>query len=439
MLVGPILAILLGFILWWVLSLAGELRKDSPLPKMIMGGYLLRIGLQFFIREIPFFSHGAGGDSYLYEEFGRLMAKLWRAGGIHYITVDDGFNIGATSLPQNLFALIIYLNDGEKTRLGCTAVVAFAAALTALNIYSLALEFGAERKNALLMAGIIYFEPAFLFYTCDLYKDGLVLCIAFGALGSALRLSRRPSILHALVGAVSLYALWYVRFYLIFVTIAPLLVGIAGLGSKKLTRPVIAALALATAAFALASFTDILQLGIEKASDTFAQATSERSIRGNNKGEQGSGVVFDDGGSATGLLPLKLAYTIFSPFPWAGGSLGFQFGKIDGFIFYFIIYRAIRALRTADRRLVVMLFTFIVPSTLMYAMTMANVGLIVRQRLIIVASLSILAALYTPKKVEKAAELEGPKQERLKAGRRRPATAAAARIRALRDQRAKSS
>src|SRR4051812_47071403 len=117
MFLGPILAIILGAIIWWVLSLSGQLKENSPLPKVIMGGYVTRLVIQFFVRDVQFFSHGIGGDSFLYEEYGRLMALLWRTSGIHYITVDDGFNIGATSLPQNLFAFVIYLNDGEKTRL----------------------------------------------------------------------------------------------------------------------------------------------------------------------------------------------------------------------------------------------------------------------------------------------------------------------------------
>lgn len=422
MIIGVILTVLCAGILWTILALSGETRERTPLPGIIMGGYALRLFIQFFIRDVQFFSHAIGGDSFAYEEYGAVMARMWRTVGVHYITSDDGLNIGATSLPQNLFAFIIYLNDGDKTRLGCTAVVALAAGLTALNIFLLSVQFGAERKNALIMSSIIYFQPAFLFYTSDLYKDGLVLCIALGALGSALRLSFRISLVHAVIGAISLFLLWYVRFYLIFVTVAPLLVGIAGLGSKKLTRPFFAALILGTIAIALASFTDILQLATERAAATFDQATSARSIMGNAKNETGSGVIFDDGGSPYGALPAKLAYTLFSPFPWAGGSLGFQFGKVDGFLWYFIMYRAARAIRQADRRLVLLLATFVLPCTVMYAMTMANVGLIVRQRLIIVAATAIVASLYSPKKVERAA----PVKPRSRLARGRAAAKAAA-------------
>jgi hypothetical protein len=225
-----------------------------------------------------------------------------------------------------------------------------------------------------------------------MYKDGLVLCFTMGALGSALRLSWRLSLVHAVIGAACIWALWYVRFYLIFVTVAPLVVGIVGIGTKNVTRPVIAALLLLATLIALVSSTDILQLASERANQTFLHGTSSQVLSANASG--GSGVTFDDGGSPYGALPAKLAYTLFSPFLWASGSLGFHIGKIDALLWYFILYRAIRAARTADRRLVLMLMTFLLPCTLMYAMSMSNVGLIVRQRLVIVAAAAILASLY---------------------------------------------
>jgi hypothetical protein len=106
--------------------------------------------------------------------------------------------------------------------------------------------------------------------------------------------------------------------------------------------------------------------------------------------------VFDDGGSPFGALGPKIAYTLFAPFPWSAGSIGFQLGKLDSVIWYFFIYRAIRAMRQINLQLVLMLLTFLIPSTLSYAMSMSNVGLIVRQRLVIVVATAFLAMLWMP-------------------------------------------
>lgn len=403
MIVGTLLAVILGMVLYAILVRTGLVRQGSPFVKVVMGGYLLRLFIQFFIREVRLFSHDIGGDCLAYENYGRWIAALWKQTGIFFVYANDLMPFGATSLPPNLFGFIFYLNGGEVTRLGGVAIVAFAAALTAINMYCLAVEFGAERRNALLLATIFYFEPAFLFYTCDLYKDGLVLCFTIGALGSALRVGYRFSVLHAVIGAVCLWALWYVRFYLLFVTAAPLVVGLVGFGSKSAARPLLAALAIACGAFALAGFTDILQMATERASQTFNNATSERVMNGLTTG--GSAVDFDDGGNPLGALHLKLLYTVFSPFPWSAGSLGFQVGKLDVFLWYFVVYRAYHAAKVVDRRLLLMLATFIVPCTVMYAMSMANIGLIMRQRLVIVAATMVLAALYKPPVKRKAVQV----------------------------------
>jgi len=219
-----------------------------------------------------------------------------------------------------------------------------------------------------------------------------------GALGSALRLTFKFSVIHAIIGSICVLALWHVRFYLVFVTLAPLGVGLVGVGSRSLARPVIAALLLSALMIGLVAFTDVLQLTAERANETFMVGTSEAVMQSNASG--GSGVEFDDGGSPFGALGLKLAYTLFSPFFWKGGSVGFHIGKLDAFIWYYLIYRSLRAVRVADRRLLLALVVFLVPCTLMYAMSMANVGLIVRQRLVIVAATAVLAAIYHPRRVE---------------------------------------
>lgn len=398
---GIVLTIALAVALVAILRAGGELTAKRPFGAILLAGYGLRPALEHIVRTAEFFSHGAGfagsignSDADGYEIHAHTIAVMWQHVGIHFVTTDEFPELGPTVLPPNIFALVIYINDGVTT-LGCMAVVAFAAALTVLNIYKLALQFGATERSALLMASLLYFDPAFLHYTSDTFKDGLVACFTIGALGSAIRLSYKASVLHAIIGLVCISALWYVRFYLVFVTVAPLVVGVVGLGSRSAKRPFIAALAIACALVALVAFTDMLQIASERASETFERATSSGVLQANAIG--GSGVEFDDGGSPFRALPQKLAYALFAPFLWASGSLGFQVAKLDSIIWYFIMYRAARAAPRIDQRLLILLLTFIVPCVLMYAMAMANVGLVVRQRLVIVAATVILAALYQRK------------------------------------------
>jgi hypothetical protein len=392
---GPVLAIFLLLILVGVVRAAGELRDGQWFGPIVIVGFVLRLIIQTFIRDVQLFSHELGGDSFLYEAWGQLIAVIWRHNGIHFVTSDELPELGPTTLPSNIFALVIYLNDGP-TRLGCTALVALAAALTVLNVYKLALQFGALPRQAMLVGTLLYFDPALLHYSSDMYKDALVVCFVFGALASSIRLTFRFSLLHALIGIACVYALWFVRFYLVFVTVAPLLVGVLGIGSRSLVRPFVASLLMVVAALALSGYTDLLQLASERASFTFQVGTSTE-VKEANLSTGGSGVAFDDGGSPYGALLPKLAYTLFSPFLWASGSIGFHIGKIDALIWYYLMYKAARAAPNIDRRLLIAILTFVVPCTIMYAMSMSNVGLIVRQRLVIVVAVAVVAALARPR------------------------------------------
>ncbi len=392
---GIFLTIALGVVLYATVSSVATVdpRQKNIAVGILMAGYALRIVLQTFIRDIPFFSHGIGGDNMYYEEWATTVQLIWEHSGVEYIGQEQFPEIGETSLPANLFGLVFFINGGP-TRVGCTAVVALAACLTCFNLYRLALEYGADEAFAARVLVLLLFGPAFLMYTSEMYKDGLVAFFVVGAVGSAFRLSRKFSVLHVVIGIMSLIPLWYVRFYLVFVTIGPLLVGISGLNTKSPTRPLMAALLLIAGGIFLASYTHAFDQASERFTSTLELGTSRAVLEANSR--HGSGVAFDDGGNPYSALPLKLAYTIFAPFFWQSGSVGFQIGKIDAFIWYYLIFRAVKAGRhlfRTDKVRLLMFLVFIVPTTVMYALGIANIGLTVRQRLPIVLFTGTLAAL----------------------------------------------
>jgi len=297
--VGPLLALALGLLLYFVVR-AGERGRGNEMLTIIMVGYLARLILQTFIRDVKLFSHEAGGDCQGYEGIAIEIARYWRITGFTFMTEDDLPVLGPAALPPNLFAGIIYLNDGEATRLGCTALIALVSGLTCYNLYHLAIELGADPGRARWTLAIFYLGPTYLHYTSDMFKDGLVAFFTVCALASSIRLMHRVSVQHFVIGALSLWALWYVRYYLIFVTTAPLVVGLLGGRSKSLVRPVFGSLILVIAGLVVLGFTHAAQEVSETASTTFVRGTDAMFRNANAEG--GSGVTFDDGGSAYGAL-----------------------------------------------------------------------------------------------------------------------------------------
>jgi hypothetical protein len=385
-----------------VVTLAAALymmaRKVSPagtnvLVVLVMAGYVTRLLLSLFLREVPLFSHGVGGDSSIYETEAQIIAKMWSFGHIHYVTVDEFPELGRTTFPPNLFALIAYLNEGDS-RLGATATVAFVACLSCLNIASLALESGASRRAAITVLATLLFLPSFLFYTSDMYKDGIVQFCVVGVGAAALRLSRRFSLNQLLVALLCLAVLAGTRFYLVYATIVPLGLGALGLRSQSPLRTFMSIVALTLGVVVFIGLTSRVDTVLDDARTAYELGTS-RGVR--DAGAQGgSGVELQ--GSPLAVFPLALAYTLFAPFFWQSGSLGFQLGKIDGVVWYviavFAAKGAVRLSRTNRSELLVLL-SFIVPTTFAYAASFSNIGLTVRERLGVVMMCALLAAMGT--------------------------------------------
>jgi hypothetical protein len=356
-------------------------------------GDAVRLVLYEFFRDSWVLSSG-GVDARRYEASAAVIARLWTFNGIHYVTGDELPELLRTTLPPNLFASVFYLN-GAPTGLGGTAVIAFLACLTCLNVYTMTIELGAPASAAVKMTGFLLFMPTFLFFTSDLYKDGIVYFGIMLILGSSMRLARKFSIVQLAVGVSGLACVWLTRYYLGYVLPIPLLIGWLGARSGSRVRIVLAGLALVVAVGSIAAFTSVADNAANDAAETLEHGTS-KAVVGSNSESGGSGVTFDDGGSPFSSLPAKLVYTLFSPFPWQSGSVSLQLAKIEVLVWYFLAYRVFRASKFMwrERRTdLVIVLSFIVPTTLVYAIMFANIGLNIRERMAIVIASAMLATV----------------------------------------------
>jgi hypothetical protein len=396
-----------------VLLLARELT--TPMGAFMLLSFGGRLAIHDFVRTGSFFSGGVGGDCQIYENFAIWIANQWLSTGISYKTVADNAEMGKTTLPPNLFALVIYLNGGQAATLACTSLVALAACLTALDFYKLALSLGADRQKTLLLTFVLFSSPAMVFHSSDMYKDPLSMLFTFGAVASSVRISRKFSVFQAIIGGLCLVCLWFVRYYLVFVCVLPLAVGYMGFGSKNWLRPAGWTVVLVIA------FAWLMQsAGVAKQVDTAWDLGTGANHLGNAYG--GSSVTFAPG---LGALPARLVYTLFAPFPWMGGSFGLQVGKIDTIVFYVIIARASDVFwrrRLADRSVLLGLGAFILPMTVSYALSLANIGLILRQRLPIVVVTGVVALVGTgtpdaPRRGRQRSRDSGAKKQATVSGR----------------------
>lgn len=377
-----------------------ERKHQQRLMTLMVGSFFLRIALfVFVVRTFSFFSHGAvGGDSVAYELWSGYIADYWRRHQLEWVTAEMMPEVGQTALICNAFAFINYLH-GSPLIVAYTSLAAMTACLTGLEVFRAARELGASERGANIAMMLVMFSPAFIFHTSDCYKDGFVAYFTVATFTASLSLSRKFSVPKLAYLLLMTVCLWNVRFYMVFMCSLPIVVGLLGFKSKSTIRRVISLFAVG--AFVAVAFYGGLarSSAFNRAVETYELSHDSNSTQYNAMG--GSGVTFNDGGNPFGSIGLKLAYTVGSPFLWQGGSFGLQVGKLDVLIFYYFIYRAYLAGRrmvSRQREELVQFLVFLVPATVAYATTMANVGLILRQRIPLVVITGIFAALSWPER-----------------------------------------
>ncbi|MBE3016340.1 hypothetical protein IL992_45450 [Microbispora sp. NEAU-D428] len=351
-----------------------------------------------------------GGDNYTYEYRASKIVALWEREGFQFVTSDQITDLYSVAVPCNIYALIIYLCGGSAP-LACTAVVALVACALCMVMYRFARLIGADERASYRLLVLMAFMPAFLLHTSDMFKDGFNAFCVVACLALATSNVQKFDIRKILLLIPLLWALWNIRPYMVFMCGLPLILGFV---ASKRVLPLCTLTLLAGFLACLVFFPESTEnMAVETMQAQLAQGQSQEAIRANS--DRDSGVVFNDGGNPWGALPAKLVYTLLSPFPWTGGSIVLQLGKIETLLWYYLLVRAVqggRELWRRERRSLMVILLFVLPCTIIYATSMANIGLIFRQRMPIVLVVSLLSALAWTR----AEQRRGQKKSQVRSG-----------------------
>lgn len=332
-----------------------------------------------------------GWDNRIYEQRALDIVDYWDRMGIQFVTSDQIGTLYSVAVPCNVFAFVIYLCGGPAP-LACTAVVALIACALCIVMYRFARLIGADERAAYRLLVLTAFMPAFLVHTSDMFKDGFNVFLVLTCLGLAASNVRKFDVRKLLLLAPLLWALWNVRPYMVFMCALPLLLGFVG---ARRALPLCSLAILAGSLAFVVFFPGAAQdMALGTLREQIEQGQSEAVRQAN--ASQDSGVLFDDGGNPYGALAPKLVYTLLSPFPWTGGSLLLQLGKVETLVWYYLLFSGVRGARDLwrnGRRALMIILLFVIPATIAYATSMSNIGLIFRQRMPIVMVVSLLAAV----------------------------------------------
>ncbi|MEU8245991.1 hypothetical protein [Nonomuraea sp. NPDC048916] len=376
-------------LIWLVNTTLDPAAARRVLP-ILLAAFATRLVIHVLVLRAGVIDYG--GDNLGYEARAMEIVSYWKLNGFQFVTADELSFLSSVAVPCNIFALVIYLCGGPAP-LACTAVVALVACAMCVVVYKFARLIGADARAAFWVLVVSAFMPAFVLHTSDTYKDGFNAFLVVACVGIGASIARRFRMSRLLQAGPLLWCLWHVRPYMVFIAAIPLIFGVVASKSKFSLRKLLAVSGLLTAAvlFVGGIYDDT---PLEQLQRQLDRGQSETVLRSNANG--GSGVIFEDGGDPWSNLGVKLIYTVLSPFPWTEGSITLQLAKIDVLIWYVLLYAAARGagrLWRQDRRALLILLLFIVPGTIAYATTMANIGLIFRQRIPIVVVTSLLAAV----------------------------------------------
>lgn len=338
-----------------------------------------------------------GPDSFTYDYFGTRMAEMWTGA----ISADDPIikTAMATNGPgwgMSYLVGFLYVVLGENWLAAQSFCAVFGAA-TAPMVYFCADKIFHNRRVSKLSAISVALFPAFVIWSSQLLKDGLIVFMLVLGMTMVLQLHEKfnyAALTLLIVSLSGIIALRFYIFYMVAIAVAgSFIIGISNTGQSVLRRTVI----LVVMGLAL-TYVGV----IRNASIDFERFGSLERVQISRMDLAQAGSGFDEGADvstasgAISAVPIGFAYLMFAPFPWQVTNLRQSITLPEVLLWWAMVPLIISGLwYTIKNRLrkafPILIFTFML--TLAYSIFQGNVGTAYRQRTQIQVFLFIFVAV----------------------------------------------
>lgn len=385
-----------------VLFILRQAEDNVFLRRIFLVGLLPRVALGTFIYLYDLYDF-FGPDAKFYDFFGKTLIGIWN--GTKIIAKSDYYGQRAMATSgagwgMNYLVGSIYYIFGPNMLAAQFFFAVIGAAIAPL-IYYYAYNIFDNRRVGKTAAVIVALFPAFIVWTAQMLKDGLVIFLLVVSLVAVFELQKRVNYKFVILLFFSLLGLVTLRFYVAYITTVAVFGSfIAGQSTSfKSTLQRIAGLVVLAAGLGY--------LGLYRtAGQDYEQYGSLERIQISREylsKEGKSGYVADDNvstaGGALAALPIGFLYLLLAPFPWQMSNFRqvvilpemiVWWGMIP-FIISGLLYTIKHRLRGA---IGILVFTLLL--TLGYSIFQGNVGTAYRQRTQIQVFLFIFVAVgYT--------------------------------------------
>ena len=364
---------------------------------LFVGALVVRLAFGIFLHvyDLRIFF---GGDSITYHLLGGVISDYWlglvdpRETAYQYATMTSRPGWG-----MNYLVAGIYMITG-KNILAAQSFCAVIGAATAPMVYFLAEKVFGNRRVARTAAFAVAFFPAFVIWSAQLLKDGIVIFLLVLSITMVLQLQEKFSYAAVIVLISSLFGIITLRFY-IFYMVGVAVAGSFIVGSSNKSTSILRRAAVLTLLGLGLTYLGVIRnasVDFEKYADLERVQLSRFDLaRSAESGFSEDADVSTAEGAIT-TVPVGFAYLMFAPFPWQVSSFRQAITVPEVLLWWalipFMIAGIIYAIKHRLKSTFPILF-FSAILTLAYSIFQGNVGTAYRQRTQIQVFLFIFIAV----------------------------------------------
>lgn len=355
------------------------------LTELFLAALAIRMAFGIFLQLYPDARGYFGGDSALYDWNGSLIADYW----LGDLPADNWSlqRATTTALPgwgMSYLTGFIYLIFGRNIFAAQSFCAVFGAA-TAPMVYFCSQKIFSNKSVSKFAAIAIAFFPAFVIWSSQLLKDGLIVFLLVLAMTMVLTLQEKfsyPAIFLLVFSLFGILSLRFYIFYMVAVAVAgSFIVGMSNTNTSILRRT--AVLLLVGILLTYLGVTRNANVDIEQYANLERIQRSRVDLARSAESGFGEDIDVSTTEGAIAAIPIGLAYLMLAPFPWQIGSLRQAITIPEVLLWWSMIPLLIAGIwwtiRNRLRSAFPILF-FSLMLTLAYSIFQGNVGTAYRQR-----------------------------------------------------------
>jgi hypothetical protein len=325
-----------------------------------------------------------GGDALQYDDAANRLVEIW----LGYSPGTDSESMKALSTSQpgwgmNYLTGLIYLICGRNMLAG-QFFCSIMGAATAPMVYVCAHEIFRNHRVSKISAVLVALFPAFIVWSSQLLKDGLIIFMLVLAMTMTLKLQKKFTYAAVILLTVALFGILAFRFY-IFYVVGVAVAGSFIIGSGSSIKAIIRGFAILIAIGAILAYVGALQ----NAGNSFEKYGSLERVQASrqdySRSNSGFGEDLDVSTpvGALSAMPTGFTYLMLAPFPWEISNLRQAITLPEMLLWWICIPILLSGLwftlKTKLRTSIpILLFSLML--TLGYSVFQGNVGTAYRQR-----------------------------------------------------------